>query len=101
MKPVILICGLLLGTGCADLITVHYVNDANPRYGAAATGYRDTDGDGIKDYSDLCPGTRPGEAVSDAGCPVHYAEATQAQCDDPARDQTGSPATCDSGTCVN
>lgn len=101
MKPAILIFGLLLGSGCSELVTVHYVNDADPAYGATATGYRDTDGDGIRDYSDLCPGTRPGDSVNDAGCP-QYVEPVGVQCDDLAGEQANPSAlTCDTGSCVN
>lgn len=36
--------------------------------GAIFCGDKDTDGDGVKDGSDLCPGTPPGSPVDENGC---------------------------------
>ncbi|WP_372780120.1 hypothetical protein [Litorivivens sp.] len=55
-------------TACSELATVHYVNALDPAYGAPATGYRDTDGDGVMDFGDLCPRTQPGRSVTVYGC---------------------------------
>ncbi len=55
-------------TACSELSTVHYVNNVNAEYNAAATGYRDTDGDGVMDFRDMCPRTQPGLSVAGDGC---------------------------------
>ncbi len=102
MKQAMLLIGLCLSAGCSELATVHYVNDANPAYGAAATGYRDTDGDGIKDYSDLCPRTRPGDTVNDTGCAPQYIEPVVSGCDDLASEEIQSSSlACDTAGCIN
>ncbi len=37
---------------------------------ALATGYKDSDGDGVYDHMDQCPNTPQGVAVDDSGCPL-------------------------------
>lgn len=81
MKSLLTLSTAILLAGCSELVTMHYVNEVDPSYGAAATGYRDTDGDGIRDFSDLCPHTEPGATVTDVGCPILLVELS-ASCGD-------------------
>ncbi len=64
----IVVLSIVCMTACSELATVHYVNALDAAYGAPATGYRDTDGDGVMDFGDLCPRTQPGRSVTVYGC---------------------------------
>ncbi len=44
--------------------------DIGLRYVFSPDAPRDTDGDGVPDYKDRCPGTPPGVTVNERGCPV-------------------------------
>ncbi len=67
MKALIPVLAIAL-TACSELSTVHYVNNVNAEYNTTATGYRDTDGDGVMDFRDMCPRTQPGLRVAGDGC---------------------------------
>lgn len=76
MKSLLLITALML-TACTQLSTVHYVNRVDAAYGAPATGYRDTDGDGIMDFGDVCPRTAVGAPVTEYGCELRDIELSE------------------------
>ncbi|WP_372760351.1 hypothetical protein [Litorivivens sp.] len=76
MKLLLLI-PLLLLTACSQLSTVHYVNQVAADYGAPATGYRDTDGDGVMDFGDVCPRTAIGATVTEYGCELRLVDLTE------------------------
>lgn len=65
MRTVSLLFGTLALMACSAGLAADYA-DNNFR----ATGYRDTDGDGVRDFRDLCLRTRPGTLVGAQGCPV-------------------------------
>ena len=87
-------------TACAELSTVHYVNPIQANYESPATGYRDTDGDGVMDFADMCPRTQPGTRVAADGCvPVpQNAIASSENCD--RANATSIPSCGTDGVCL-
>ncbi len=55
------------GTGQVN-VTNHAATDWTPAWGPAPAV--DSDGDGVQDAADNCPGTPPGQAVDAQGCPL-------------------------------
>ena len=67
----VLLCGL--ATGCAtNSGPTSLTGELIPAQ--VCGGDRDSDGDGVTDCYDRCPGTLRGEAVDPDGCPLPFVE---------------------------
>lgn len=65
MRTLLLLAGFLSLMASGSSLARDYIdNDSR------ATGYRDTDGDGVVDFRDLCLRTSPGTLVDARGCPA-------------------------------
>jgi len=68
---VIVLAGVM-ATGCASSSYRYPVPELIPAQ--VCGGDADSDGDGVNDCNDRCPGTIRGEAVDQVGCPLPIPE---------------------------
>lgn len=64
----LLLCGLV--TGCATSSRSSVALTGEPIPAQVCGGDADSDGDGVNNCNDRCPGTLRGESVDPDGCPL-------------------------------
>ena len=68
----VLLCGLATGCATNSRTSPALMGEAIPAQ--VCGGNADSDGDGITDCYDRCPGTLRGESVDPDGCPLPFVE---------------------------